>query len=125
MPKNVAEYVGRILYVEDEEDAQEVICGYLEPNGIQCALASTAEAALELCKSEPFDTIVVDLALPGMDGWQLFRQLKNMPQTSHVPVVIVTAHHTTKVAIQAEQWGFANWFKKPVDNDHFLAQIKH
>ncbi|HQN03129.1 MAG TPA: response regulator, partial [Rectinema sp.] len=79
---------GRILIVEDTKELAELYKLYLQNEGFECKLAFDAESALPIAQREDWDFIVLDLNLPGMDGFQFLEQLRN---TKSMPVMILTA----------------------------------
>lgn len=114
----------RVLIVEDEADSSEVVQGILEYHHIQFWWACTAEEALEMLPEVAPNLLVVDLALPGMDGWGLLKHLRQNEATAHIPAVAVTAFHSTAVARQAIEAGFAAYFPKPIDTRMFVAELQ-
>ena len=81
----------RILVVEDEEDILELVRYNLARENYQVYCASSGEEALEIVASEPSDLIVLDLMLPGMDGLEVTKILKNDFKTTDIPIVMLTA----------------------------------
>lgn len=114
----------RVLIVEDEPDSSEVVQGILESYQIQFWWAATAEEALEMLPHVAPNLLVVDLALPGMDGWGLLKTLRQNEATAHIPAVAVTAFHSTAVARQAIEAGFAAYFPKPIDTAAFVIELQ-
>ncbi|MGO8822245.1 MAG: response regulator, partial [Desulfomonilaceae bacterium] len=81
----------RILVVDDEEDILELVKYNLTKENFQVMCATSGEEALQKLKKETFDIILLDLMLPGRDGLDTCRVLKKNPETSHIPVVMITA----------------------------------
>ncbi len=82
-----------VLVIEDENDSMELVQGILEYHQIKSVAARTGEEALDyLGKNSPPDLIIVDLALPGIDGWGVLNYLKATPALSRVPRVAMAAH---------------------------------
>src|SRR5258707_12954186 len=96
----------RVLVIEDETDSALVISTALQYGGVQSWKASSAEAALQLLKEIDPNLLVVDLALPGMDGWGFLQQIQADPATASIPAVVVSAYLTPTVAHKALQAGF-------------------
>lgn len=116
----VVEY--QVLVVEDEPDSMEMLQGILEYHGIRSVGASTAEEALNILEDFQPNLIVMDLALPGMDGWTLLQQLRAAGQ-SGVRYVAVTAYHSANVAAEAIEAGFDAYFSKPIDPPTFVDEL--
>jgi CheY-like chemotaxis protein len=76
-----------------------------------------AEAATGVLSSSEnvYDAIIIDLALPGKDGWELLAEIMNNPRTNRVPCIAVTAHHTSKLREETIRAGFVAYFPKPID----------
>lgn len=81
----------KILVVDDEEDILELVRYNLSREGYDIECAETGEIALERAAEKPVDLIVLDLMLPGLDGLEVAKQLKNAPKTRHIPIIMLTA----------------------------------
>ena len=114
----------KILVIEDESDAMELVRGLLEYHGIASVGASTGEEALTLLENIVPTLIIVDLALPGIDGWGLLARLKSDKRLSHIPRVAITAYHTAEVASKAIEEGFDAYFSKPLDATSFVRELQ-
>ena len=110
-----------VLVVEDDRYIWEIISRMLEYHGIQVDIAQDGEDALALLADNQYTLAVIDLALPGMDGWQLLREIKAAPGTADLPCVAVTAYHDSKVAHEAIAAGFTAYFPKPLQTSFALA----
>ena len=85
----MAEY--SILVVEDEEDILELVRYNLAKEGYSLTCVMSGEEALEQIRSNPADLVVLDLMLPGVDGLEVCKQIKNDPDTKHIPIIMLTA----------------------------------
>ena len=81
----------KILVVDDEEDILELVRYNLDREGYQVVCAISGEAALEAAAAEPVDLIILDLMLPGIDGLEVARRLKQSTSTKEIPIVMLTA----------------------------------
>jgi putative two-component system response regulator len=79
-----------VLLVEDDPRMPEVLGGLLHDDNILLAGAKNASEALERLREKSFDLILLDLGLPGVNGFELLRQLKESPETEAIPVVVLT-----------------------------------
>lgn len=113
----------RVLVVEDQADNTEVIREVFEYNAIQSWAAATAEDALQMIPDVRPNLFVVDLALPGMDGWGFLKTIREDPATADVPAVAITAYHSISVARQAIEAGFAAYFPKPIDTTTLVREL--
>ena len=111
----------RILIVEDEEPIRQVTCQALEQKGFTCQTASNAADALVLIEREPFDIILSDVVMPGMNGLELIRHLrKNYPKILTVIMTGYAGQFNHQEAIQA---GANDFIKKPFTMDELLARL--
>lgn len=111
--------------VEDDPDGQEVLATFLEQHGIAVDVAADAEQAESRLFGEGalYDAVIIDLALPGKDGWQLLSEIRSAPDLQNVVCYAVTAYHTSKTREDALNAGFDGYFAKPVDAQALLRQL--
>jgi CheY-like chemotaxis protein len=114
-----------ILVVEDDPDGQEVIGRILKYHGVNADVVFSAEEALPLLTTRSYTAAIVDLALPGMDGWSLLKMVHNNNQTANLPCFAVTAYHSADVAIKAIESGFIAYFPKPIDATALVREMQH
>lgn len=113
-----------LLVVEDDPDGQEVVSRMLKYHRIPISVVGTAEDALETLQAENDITgCIIDLHLPGMDGWSLLKAIKADAATADLPCVAVTAYHSEEVAVHAIEAGFASYFPKPLDATSFVREL--
>lgn len=113
-----------VLVVEDEADSMELVQGVLQYSGIKSVGASSGEEALQLLKQMTPTLIILDLALPGVDGWGLLNAVRSDRRLSQVPCVAITAFHTPELAEQAINAGFNAYFAKPIDSTSFVRELQ-
>lgn len=113
-----------VLVIEDEVDSMELVQELLQHYGINTIGASSGEEALRILENELPILIIIDLALPGIDGWGLLNTLKTNSQLSNIPRVAITAYHTAEVANQAIEKGFDAYFPKPLDATSFVRELE-
>jgi CheY-like chemotaxis protein len=114
----------KVLVVEDEVDSMEMVQEILEYYGVRCVPASTAEDALNELRSLQPTLIIIDLALPGMDGWSLLAEIQRRPMLADVPCVAITAYDSFEVAEHAIEKGFEAYFPKPLDATSFVRELQ-
>lgn len=102
-----------VLVVDDYREAREMYVAWLEVSGFRVAQASTAVDALALAAAEPPAAILMDLSLPGVDGFEATRRLKADPRTRQAPVVAMTGHVEAQVAAAARAAGCDAFVLKP------------
>jgi two-component system, cell cycle response regulator DivK len=102
-----------ILLVEDFEDAREMYRDYLEFSGFRVETASDGRAAIAKARQHRPDLILMDLSLPGMDGWEATRCLKNDPETASLTIVALSAHALALEGQRARAAGCDGFIAKP------------
>jgi CheY-like chemotaxis protein len=113
-----------VLVVEDEADSMELVQGLLTHYGIACVSAVTGEEALQLLDKVTPTLIILDLALPGVDGWGVLKAVRANKSLAQVPCVAITAFHTPELADEAIRAGFNAYFAKPIDSTSFVRELQ-
>jgi CheY-like chemotaxis protein len=113
-----------VLVVEDYQDAREMYAAYLQFSGYRVAEASNGLEALDKTRELMPDIILMDLALPKMDGWEATRQLKADERTRHIPIVALTGHALAGHAEGARQAGCDAFVTKPCLPDALVTEIQ-
>src|ERR1700744_6036829 len=106
---------GFVLVVDDEEQNRSLLRDPLEARGYAVTEAESGIMALELVAEQPPDVILLDLMMPGMDGFEVCRQLKKNPKTAHIPVLLVTALSDRQERLMGIAAGANDFLIKPVD----------
>jgi CheY-like chemotaxis protein len=101
----------RVLVVDDEPEIAELIAGQLAPLDVQATIASSGEDALRLLRREHYDAVTLDILMPGMDGFEVLREIRGDPQLRTTPVVCVSVF--SGHSDLAGEWRVA----KPIDAD--------
>ncbi len=114
----MSETVGSVLVVDDDRAVGVVLSGLLRQAGHEAAHVTSAEEALARVSSRPVDLIITDLRMPTMDGMELLERLRE--RAPEVPVVMLTAHGTVQVAVEAMKKGASDFLLKPFDRDEVL-----
>ena len=115
-----------ILIVEDDPDGQALVSHVIGHLNIPHEVVGDAELALHLLsdKEQNFQAVIIDLALPGKDGWELLADIRNNPATASLTCVAVTAFHTSKTREEALRFGFDAYFSKPLDATRFARELE-
>ncbi len=114
----------RILVVDDEEDILELVRYNLAREGYQVTGALTGEDALNKARSETFDLIVLDLMLPGIDGLEVAKRLKNSPKTEQVPIVMLSAKGEEADIVTGLELGADDYITKPFSPRVMIARVR-
>ncbi len=114
----------QILVVDDEEDILELITYNLMKEGYQVITAASGETAISKALKERPDLILLDLMLPGVDGLDVYRELKKKHDTSQIPIIMVTAKTEDIDIITGLELGSDDYVTKPFSPKVLLARIK-
>jgi two-component system chemotaxis response regulator CheY len=113
----------RVLIVDDSHDLRYLFARVLQGEGFRVYQASSGREALECVRRIRPDVILTDVMMPEMDGIELIRQLREMPATAAIPVVVMTAAATDEVKRDARGLGAVGVLEKPLNSQRLLAQI--
>jgi two-component system cell cycle response regulator DivK len=116
--------MAKILLVEDNEMNRDMLSRRLIRRGYEVALALDGEQGLAMARTEAPALILMDMSLPGMDGWEATRQLKAASETSAIPVIALTAHAMAGDREKAIAAGCDDFDTKPVDLERLLQKIE-
>ena len=111
----------KIMVVDDDANICELILLYLEKDGYEVIIANDGLKAIELFKQNSIDLIVLDIMLPGADGWQVCREIR---KTSQVPIIILSAKGEIFDKVLGLELGADDYMEKPFDNKELIARIK-
>lgn len=114
----------RILVVEDNRLNMELAVDLLRLQGYDVFSAQTGKEALEIVEREAFDLVLMDVHLPGMDGLQVTRMLKENPKTKHIPVVALTAYAMKGDEERMLDQGCVGYIAKPIDTREFPRAVE-
>ena len=114
----------KILVVDDEEDIQELVRYNLERNGYEVSCVSSGEEAIEGIKSFKPDLVVLDLMLPGIDGFEVCKILKSDPKTERLPIVMLTAKGEESDVVTGLELGAEDYIVKPFSPQVLLARVR-
>jgi two-component system cell cycle response regulator DivK len=113
-----------ILVVEDNERNLKLLRDVLEYAGYDVRVARTGEDGVSQAASEPPDLVLMDLQLPGIDGLEALRRLRQSPRTADIPVVAVTAQAMKQDRERALEAGFNGYVEKPISVRAFPDQVR-
>jgi len=113
----------RVLVVEDDPTIMSLIVILLEREGYGAIQAASAEEGISLAAEQAPNLILMDIALPGMDGLEATRLLKSRDATSRIPIVALTAQAMKQDAERAALAGCDGFIVKPLSTSHFIGEI--
>lgn len=114
----------RILVVDDEEDILELVAYNLRKQGYEVKCVTTGEQALDEARTNLPDLLVLDLMLPGLDGLDVCRMLKNGGETAEIPIIMLTARGEEADIVVGLEMGADDYITKPFSPRVLLARIK-
>lgn len=122
MPRPDGKYL--VMVVEDNPENSRLAEKILTKSGYACRLVETAIDALEILKEDRPDLILMDMSLPGLDGWQATARIKADPSTAAIPVIALTAFAMKDDRDRALAAGCDEYMAKPFRPSELLAVIK-
>jgi CheY-like chemotaxis protein len=114
----------KLLLVEDNEMNRDMLSRRLTRRGYEVAVALDGEQGVAMARSESPALILMDMSLPGLDGWEATRRIKAAPETRAIPVIALTAHAMAGDREKAIAAGCDDFDTKPVDLERLLGKIE-
>jgi len=115
--------MAKILIIEDDSNLRRGMNLRLRANGYETALAEDGISAVSVARTERPDLALVDIGLPGGDGFSVMRRLQNLASTAGMPMIVITGRDPLTAWPNAEALGAMTLLQKPVDTDKLLATI--
>ena len=112
----------RVLLVDDEEEFVRALAKRLTAKGFNVESSGDGESAVEKVKQSDFEVIVLDLAMPGMDGLETLKRLRQI--NSDLQVILLTGHGTIRSGVEAMKVGATDFLEKPAEFPELLAKIR-
>ena len=113
-----------VLVVEDEKHIRDLVCLHLQVEGFACVPAATGTEALDVLARQPFDLIVLDLMLPGVDGLSICRSVRRGSTNRDVPILMLTARREEADAVVGLDSGADDYLTKPFGIRELLARVR-
>ena len=111
----------KILLVDDDPNIRQLVNLYLQKEGFEVTMADRGDEALKMFKASPPNLILLDIMLPGMDGWQVCREVRKI---SNIPIIMLTAKDETFDKVLGLELGADDYVAKPFDMKELVARIK-
>lgn len=115
--------MARILVVDDSPTEMHQFVSALSKQGHEVFTAETGSGGIELASARQPDVILMDVVMPGMNGFQATRQLTRGPATSHIPVIIVSSKNQDVDRVWGERQGASGYLIKPVDDRTLIQTV--
>ncbi len=113
-----------ILLVDDEEDHLVITSRFLESQGFSCHCADRGWDALRILEEQRVDLILLDLHMPGMDGYCLAENILSRDSMKQIPIIAFSCYDLTRFKQRAMRAGMADFIPKPVDRERLLSTIR-
>jgi two-component system, cell cycle response regulator DivK len=113
-----------ILVVEDDEANQELVTRFLRRDGHRVVVAADGTKGVQAALEHIPDLILMDLGLPGMDGWEAAQLIKSSSRTAHIPIIALTAHALPEDVFKAKEAGCDAYETKPVVYQRLMKKIE-
>lgn len=112
----------KILIVDDEKDFAEALAERLELRGLEAEVRTDGEAALAFISETPPDVVILDIKMPGIDGFEVLRRIKaSHPQ---LPVILLTGHSSIKDGIRGMELGANDYLLKPINIQELITKVE-
>ena len=118
------ERLGTVLVVDDDEDSRQLIAYLLDRRGFRTILADGGPSALETLRTSLVDVILLDVMMPGMDGFAVCSELQKSPDTQSVPVILLTARDDMETRANGMNLGVSDFLTKPVNKEELFERVQ-
>jgi phosphoserine phosphatase RsbU/P len=122
---DVERFVGNILIVDDVSRNIQILGTILRSEGYSLAFATSGQQALEIVASQHFDLILLDVMMPGMNGFEVCQKLQADPSTAQIPVIFLTAKTSSEDIVQGFEAGAVDYVTKPFNAPELLARVRN
>jgi len=114
----------RILIVEDELETEEMLRTYFEFCGYEVLSTAWGRDVLEICRESPPDLIILDVQLPDVDGYEVYQELSEAQQISHIPVIFLTKVVDDDLRATSREMGALHYISKPFDLEELERRVR-
>src|SRR5690349_14880798 len=115
----------RVLVVDDEPGIRGSLCGVLEDEGYEVEAVSDGESCLQRLGERPFDAVLLDVWLPGIDGMETLCRIQEIPQSDRPMVVMISGHGTIEAAVRATKRGAYDFVDKPLTIEKVVVLVRN
>lgn len=117
--------MAHVLIVDDSPTERHVLKGMLERNGLNVSLAASGEEGVAQARMIKPDLVLMDVVMPGLNGFQATRELSRDPDTSGIPVIMVTTKDQETDRIWGMRQGAKEYLTKPVEETQLIAAVRN
>ena len=115
---------GRVLVVEDDQHIRDLVMLHLRLEGLAAVAADDGAEGLRLARTEPFDLMILDVMLPGLDGITVTRAIRREPHLKDVPILMLTARREESDKVNGLESGADDYLTKPFGIREFIARVR-
>jgi DNA-binding response OmpR family regulator len=115
---------GRVLVVDDNPHAIDIVYRLLEREGFTVLRAQSGPEALAITKAEEVDVILLDVMMPGMDGFEVCTELRRDARTREIPVILLTAKDDMETRVQGMKLGVSEFLTKPINKRELFQRVR-
>lgn len=116
--------MARVLVVDDSTTDQHVLCEILKKNGHEALTADTADIGIQQCRENSPELILMDVVMPGMNGFQATRVISKDPELKHIPIIIITTKDQETDRVWGMRQGAKDYLTKPVDEAELVKKVE-
>jgi twitching motility two-component system response regulator PilH len=116
--------MAKVLIVDDSQTETKRFTQFLDKHGHEVITADSGERGIEVAKAELPDLILMDVVMPGLNGFQATRRLTRDPSTKHIPIIIVTTKDQETDKVWGRRQGASAYLSKPVPEDLLMETIR-
>lgn len=113
----------RVCIVDDEHESVKILKAHLSRQGVQTQSFDQAGPALQSLKKDPPDILLLDIMMPGVDGWELYTTLRSDPELATLPVLFVTCLTSSDLEPEMEEDHLCATLSKPIFRDHLIEKM--
>jgi two-component system, cell cycle response regulator len=119
-----SERIAQIMVVDDDPDTVSILARHLQREGYEAIEAISGAECIRLARERPVDVILLDLMMPGMDGFDVCRALKEHPKTAEIPIIMITARDDLDARAEGMRLGVSDFLAKPVFRRQLANRIR-
>jgi two-component system cell cycle response regulator len=119
-----SERIAQIMVVDDDPDTVSILARHLQREGYDAIEAVSGAECIRLAHERPVDVILLDLMMPGMDGFDVCRALKEHPKTAEIPIIMITARDDLDARAEGMRLGVSDFLAKPVFRRQLANRIR-
>lgn len=114
-----------ILFIEDEEELLITVGNLLSDKGFDVICVKTGEEAISYLTDNKPDLLLIDLKLPGMDGFDIMKEVRSKESIASIPMVVLTAYNDLNAMMHAKKSGAADYITKPFDFEYLITTVSN